>query len=619
MFHYNDKLNNIKKIFSKRVKKTNHKNNSLELGRTHFYDKKMLSTNISKRANDLINKISKSLYDYHKKNNKNITLFDEYRNNYDDFTKLYNYLKRNENIEKSEHDLILNLAYRYKSKKNVNVDIAKIKKSNFFKNSSLIESNINRLKSFYLLNFDDILKEIKKNEIRNNSWIKDNNVKIQIKADNNNELKQNDDNNINNKTYKENKNISNKYINSEAILNNNINTKNNNDKNKDNIKEKKVNYIQDINQIKEEYIKRKGPNILNIEQIYNLKDIKFLNKMNIITQIKIENIKKINAGGEKNIKAFEENSLFYQNMMKKMKEIEREGLLTERRKIKKEIEQNLNEIEIANKNLKILEEEENNKKDLNDSQKQHNNLLGNKSFYIPTLVKSFPELLYDKINKNESEEPKLKHNISFPLLINNNKEQREKTIHKNNFNDEKKSINNYLINHKNHDKIIRLINDDRHKTKNNFKKSLNIKGKITNKDNHNFSYTSRKNSNKENNNLDEENLDKTTRIYNKISNLSLEEKRKNKNHNIMVEYLKERNYSYLDSINEKKSKKYYRILKDANSDRRNMKVDVMEKVYNRSGVVMDNETRNCFKEINKINLIMKLNEKKLIRTLILRK
>jgi hypothetical protein len=224
MFHHNGKLNSIKKIFSKRVKKANHKNNSIELGRTNFYDKKMLSTNISKRANDLINKISKSIYDYNKKNNKNITLFDEYRNNYDDFTKLYNYLKRNENIEKSEHDLILGLAYRYKSKKNVNVDIAKVKKSNFFKNSSLIESNINRLKSFYLLNFDDILKEIKKNELGNNSWIKDNNVKIKT------------NNNIN-------KNISSKNINSEVILNNNTNTKNNNDKYKDNIKEKKDNYI----------------------------------------------------------------------------------------------------------------------------------------------------------------------------------------------------------------------------------------------------------------------------------------------------------------------------------------------------------------------------------------
>ena len=235
--------------------------------------------------------------------------------------------------------------------------------------------------------------------------------------------------------------------------------------------------------------------------------------MNIITQIKIENIKKINAGGEKNIKALEENNLFYQNMMKKMKEIEREGLLTERRKIKKEIEQNLNEIEIANKNLKILEEEEKNKKDLNDSKKQHNNLLGDKSFYIPTLVKSFPELLYDKINKKESEEPKLKHNISFPLLINNNIEQRKKTIH---IKDEKKSINNYLINHKNHDKIIRLINDDRHKTKNSFKETLNIKDKKISKDNQIFSYTSRKNSNKENNNLEDENLDKNNRINTKI-------------------------------------------------------------------------------------------------------
>ena len=129
----------------------------------------------------------------------------------------------------------------------------------------------------------------------------------------------------------------------------------------------------------------------------------------------------------------------------------------------------------------------------------------------------------------------------------------------------------------------------------------------------------RKINNKDSNIEENENLDLTTRMYNKISNLSLEEKRENKINNLIKQYLREKNNNYLDSLNEKKSKRYYRLLKNINSEKRNDKVDIMQNVYNKSGIMMDNGTKNCFLEIQKINQNMKLNEKYLIRTLLIRK
>ena len=55
--------------------------------------------------------------------------------------------------------------------------------------------------------------------------------------------------------------------------------------------------------------------------------------MNIITQIKIERLKTTISNNYKNLKNTEDNSLYYKNLMEKIKEIERKGILTERRKI----------------------------------------------------------------------------------------------------------------------------------------------------------------------------------------------------------------------------------------------------------------------------------------------
>ena len=345
--------------------------------------------------------------------------------------------------------------------------------------------------------------------------------------------------------------------------------------------------------------------------------------MNILTKLKIEQIKKSigsDRKGSKNI--YEENTLFFQNMMKKIKEIEREGILTERRRVKNEIQNSLNEIEMLNKNLKILEEEEINKKNdniLNINSKSKRNTIGNNSFYIPTLVKTFPELLYDKLNKNQSvEKENLKENVSFPLLIKDNNEQ------KNNGLIFQKKKNTSLINIRNYEldntKEKRIINNYNYKKNSNYKSIFKDKKILKKNENNISSYTYRQINKKDSSNIEEnENLDVTTKMYNKISNLSLEEKRENKMNNLMKEFIREKKNNYLDSLNEKKSKRYYRLLKNINSEERNMKVDNMVKVYNKSGIIMANETEKCFKEIQKINQNMKLNEKYLIRTLLIRK
>ena len=151
-YYDKDYFYNLRKKFDKK----SNKNNSLDLGSINNYDKKVLSSSLSIKVNNLMKTISNSLNAYKKKNIKNIYLFNEYKNNYEELSRLYKFIKKKENIEKDEKNLLLELIYNYKIKKNFNIDIKKIKKSNIFKNSSLIESNVNRLKSFYILNYDDI-------------------------------------------------------------------------------------------------------------------------------------------------------------------------------------------------------------------------------------------------------------------------------------------------------------------------------------------------------------------------------------------------------------------------------------------------------------------------------
>ena len=56
----------------------------------------------------------------------------------------------------------------------------------------------------------------------------------------------------------------------------------------------------------------------------------------------------------------------------------------------------LKDIQKLQQNLQKLESEENNENPINKLAKKAQK--GKSLFYIPTLVKSFPELLYDKLN-----------------------------------------------------------------------------------------------------------------------------------------------------------------------------------------------------------------------------
>ena len=287
-----------------------------------------------------------------------------------------------------------------------------------------------------------------------------------------------------------------------------------------------------------------------------------------------------------------------------MKEIEREGILTERQKIKNEIQQNINDIGILNKNIKILEEEEKYKNSHNFTKKH------SEKFYIPTLVKSFPELLYDKINKmNKNENSALKNDESFPSIIGDNKiEKINKNLYK----------SKSLINLKNN-WINKLINNYNKKLKSNTKLIYKINRNKPQKNKENYFNTLRIEHKENNFILDFERANNTTRMYDQIINLSTEEKKENKINNLIKTFLLNKNNAYLDSINEKRSRSYYNLLKDVNSIKRNMKVDDIEKLYIRNYENIDNKIKNCFKEIKKINKNMKLNEKLLLRTLLIRK
>ena len=663
MIPHKQKFMDLRKIFFRNINNNSNNSYSTDLRRYNYYEKKMSMTSLSKEVIDSMKSISNSLYIFNKKYDKNISLYNKYKSNYNEFSKIYNYMKKRENKYEDEQSLLNNLVNNYKLKKNVDIDLSKIKKSNIFKSSSLIESNVNRLKTYYILNYDDLLKKTKEN-INNSININDNNnntiKELKNKTDNknrkskNNEIvsikNENNDNknknrksknneiiNIKNENNKNRKSKNNEIINiknennDNSNFNNNNIDLNNNDKKKN---ESQNNYIDNNiqNNITEnnEVIKNNKSEIMDLEIINNLKEIKFLKKIDLLAQIKKQQKKNV-YNFEKREQLIEDNSLFYNEIEEKMKELEKEGEITERKKLKMDINKNINDIIILNKNINILEEKQK-KINLNKKNNKINNKIGNNSFYIPTLVKSFPELLYDKIKKKQNTKQntkiiKFRNNQSFPLINKKNKKDnkfnKRNNMYKQIFGDEinfNRTMNNIKYDDKLYYKIKKIIDNYNYNIKYNIKpihKKNEIKNDLFLKENNKHaSFTYRNYNDSKKNTLKNECLDLTSRIYNKILTLSPEEQRANKNNNSMRNFLKDKNNNYLESVNEKNSKNYYELLKDMNIKNRDLKVDNMEKIYNRNGLLMNNDLKKNLKEITKLNQNMKNNEKNLIKALL---
>ena len=164
---------------------------------------------------------------------------------------------------------------------------------------------------------------------------------------------------------------------------------------KDEIKENKIKnknlelFSKTINILKndnEENIKNDSTTNKIAKQINYLNDVKFMKKIDVISKSKMMNDKLYKGKINKNLIKY------------KLERMEKNATIEDMYNTHTNIYNLLKDIRIMKKNFKSLENESN-KKELNNLIEKKNEKEKSKSlFYIPTLVKSFPELLYDKLS-----------------------------------------------------------------------------------------------------------------------------------------------------------------------------------------------------------------------------
>lgn len=148
----------------------------------------------------------------------------------------------------------------------------------------------------------------------------------------------------------------------------------------------KTNYLKKNNS--NNNLNNKLPGIKLSKQLNNLNDVKYMKKVNTIAKSKML---------EDDLYKKDINKTEIQNQLE---ELNIKGNIEQKYIRQKSILNILKDINKIKQNLKALENEESNSNPIN--------ILANKSprgkslFYIPTLVKTFPELLYDKLNKNKN-------------------------------------------------------------------------------------------------------------------------------------------------------------------------------------------------------------------------
>ena len=106
-------------------------------------------------------------------------------------------------------------------------------------------------------------------------------------------------------------------------------------------------------------------------------------------------------------------------------------------------------------------------------------------------------------------------------------------------------------------------------------------------------------------------------MYNHILDMSTEDRNSIRNRTMMTTFLKEKNNKYLNSVNERRSKDYYKTLK-----RIHLQFDKdlsTEKFYDLYNLLNNEKTNYLFNQIKNFHKTLKTNEKLLIKSLLIEK
>ncbi len=159
--------------------------------------------------------------------------------------------------------------------------------------------------------------------------------------------------------------------------------------------ESKNNNISEF--IKTMYPNKRKDNFINnktipknklLNQVNCLNDVKFMKRVNIMTKSKMIEKEQI------------KEDFIIKKIKHKNKELKKKGKIEDILNDQKSIKNSLIAIQNLNKIFNDDEKEENRKLLINLASKT-NREAKNTNLFEPTIVKSFPELLYDKLNKNK--------------------------------------------------------------------------------------------------------------------------------------------------------------------------------------------------------------------------
>ena len=328
-----------------------------------------------------------------------------------------------------------------------------------------------------------------------------------------------------------------------------------------------------------------------LSQINCLNDVKLMKRMNLMAKSKMIDNDLI------------KEEFIIRKIRHKIKEAKKNGKIEDILNYKKSVKNSLIDIDKIKKQLKQYEE---NNKNVNNLGSKTTRDDKNKSlFYIPTIVKSFPELLYDKLNKNKDISNRTKNkttndSTSRTLMRKKGKSSTERINYRKK-SDEDNSINKAKYN------ILENINKEISR-KIKFKKNTMNERIIINK---NLNRTMREFNHRK------ESMSETAKVYNRILNMSTYDKNSKENEIFMKTFLKERNYMFINSINEKKPKNYFNSLKNIHSQ---FSTDRKTKLlYDANNLLENKKSKKILNELSNFRNTLRQNENLLIKSLLIEK
>ena len=345
--------------------------------------------------------------------------------------------------------------------------------------------------------------------------------------------------------------------------------------------------------------KRKGNYFINkipirnklLNEINCLSDVKFMKKMNIMTKSKMIDNDLI------------KEEFIIRKIKHQLKESKKKGKIEDILNFKKNLKKSLIDIEKLQKQIKIYEDYEKNKIMNNLVSKTTRDDKSKSLFYIPTIVKEFPELLYDKLNKNKDISNRTKNNAtndSTSRTLLKKKEKEKPNTERINY--RKKSNDDNSIN-KMKNNIIENINKEISR-KIKFKKKIMIKKNCLNKTMKNF-------------NNREESMSEIAKVYYRLLKMPSYDKNSKENETFMKTFLKERNNLYIDSINEKRPKNYFNCLKNIHSQfSTDRKTQIL---YDASNLLENKKSSKLINELSNFRNTLRQNENLLIKSLLIEK